>query len=230
MAGWNVIWVPYCDGSRHMGDNNADYDGDGETDHWHWGFRNTSAAVTLMKELFPNAEKILITGCSAGGGGTFIATMLIRFVYPNAKLYVVNDSGPGLFNPEQPDIRQLIVNTWKLEPLLPDDCPECHDQLIYLYKWMLAKDGSLKIGLFSYYQDALMGEYFLGMTPLDFEELLMTESGVLRQLFPETFKRYFIYGTGHCIYNYEKEVNGISIMEWIDYLVNDDNQWTDVLE
>ncbi len=230
VAGWNVVWVPYCDGSVHMGDNNADYDGDGETDHWHWGFKSTSAAVTLMEELFPHPEKILITGCSAGGYGTFIATMLIRLVYPNAKLYVVNDSGPGLFDPEKPDTWQLIKNTWKIEPLLPDDCPECHDQVIYLYKWVLARDDNLKIGLFSSYRDEVIGGDYLGMAPIDFEELLMTESGVLRQLFPDTFKRYFINGSSHCISDYEYEVNGISIIEWIDHLVNDENQWADVLE
>ncbi len=27
---WNFIYVPYCDGSVHMGDNEADYDGNGQ--------------------------------------------------------------------------------------------------------------------------------------------------------------------------------------------------------
>lgn len=230
VAGWNFIWVPYCDGSVHMGDNNADYDNDTQTDHWHWGLRNTSAAVTLMEELVPYPEKILITGCSAGGYGTFIATMLIRLVYPNAKLYVVNDSGPGLFDPDKPDTWQLIKNTWNIEPLLPDDCLECGDQLIYLYKWMLTRDDDLNIGLFSSYRDEVIGGTYLSMAPAEFEELLMTESGGLRQLFPDTFKRFFINGSSHCISDYEYEVNRVSILEWIGYLVNDENQWADVLE
>lgn len=27
---WNFVRVPYCNGSTHMGDNEADYDGDGQ--------------------------------------------------------------------------------------------------------------------------------------------------------------------------------------------------------
>lgn len=230
VAGWDVVWIPYCDGSIHMGDNNADYDGDGDIDHWHWGLKSTSAAVTLMQELFPAPNKILITGCSAGGHGTFIATMLIRLVYPDAKLYVVNEAGPGLFDPDKPETWQLIKDTWNMEPLLPKDCPECHDQMIYLYKWMLARDDNLKIGLFSSYQDETIGKYYLGMTPEDFEALLMAKSGSLRDLFPNTFKRYFIKGSTHCVRDYRYKVNGISIVEWIGHLVNDENQWVDVLE
>jgi hypothetical protein len=230
VGGWDVVWVPYCDGSIHTGDSNADYDGNGDIDHWHWGLKNTSAAVTLMQKLFPAPDKILITGCSAGGYGTFIATMLIRLVYPDAKLYVVNEAGPGLFDPDKPETWQLIKDTWNMEPLLPKDCPECHDQMIYLYKWMLARDDNLKIGLFSSYQDDVIGGNYLGMAPLAFEKLLVKESGVLRKLFPDTFKRYFINGSRHCVFDYRYKVNGISIIEWITHLVNDENQWADVLE
>jgi hypothetical protein len=230
VAGWDVVWVPYCDGSIHAGDSNADYDRDGDIDHWHWGLKNTSAAVTLMQKLFPAPDKILITGCSAGGYGTFIATMLIRLVYPDAKLYVVNEAGPGLFNPDKPETWQLIKDTWNMEPLLPRDCPECHDQMIYLYKWMLARDDNLKIGLFSSYRDEVIGGNYLGMAPLAFEKLLVKESGALRQLFPDTFKRYFINGSRHCVFDYRYKVNGISIIDWIDHLVNDETQWADVLE
>jgi hypothetical protein len=68
------------------------------------------------------------------------------------------------------------------------------------------------------------------MAPLAFEKLLVKESGVLRKLFPDTFKRYFINGSRHCVFDYRYKVNGISIIEWITHLVNDENQWADVLE
>jgi len=63
---WNFISVPYCDGSIHLGDSDADYNGDGVVDHWHWGLRTTSAAVRLMKKLFPDSQKILIAGVAQG--------------------------------------------------------------------------------------------------------------------------------------------------------------------
>ena len=62
VADWNYIIIPTCDGSFHFGDAAADYDRDGVPDHFHNGLRQTSAAVSLMKELFPNSRKLLIAG------------------------------------------------------------------------------------------------------------------------------------------------------------------------
>ena len=227
---WSFIFVPYCDGSVHIGDNNADYDGDGATDHWHWGLKTTSAAVTLMKDNFPKPEKILVTGCSAGGYGTIMAIAVIRTQFPNAKIYVFNESGPGLLNPEDIATRDLILETWNITPYLPSDCTLCKAQLIWFYDWMLDRDSNLKIGLFSSYQDEVIGKTYLGMSPDKFETLLVTTSESIQMEHPDNFKRFFINGTEHCVSNYFYDVNGISIINWVDYLVNDHENWTDILE
>ncbi len=227
---WNFIFIPYCDGSVHIGDNNADYDGDGNTDHWHWGLKTTSAAVTLMKTVFPNPDKILVTGCSAGGYGTIIAIAVIRMQFPDAKIYVFNESGPGLLNPDDLATRDLILETWNLVPYLPQECRLCKSQLIWFYDWMLHRDSNLKIGLFSSYQDEVIGESYLGMSPEKFESLLVTTSESIHLRHPDTFKRFFINGAEHCVSNYYYDVNGISIIDWVNYLVNDHENWTELLE
>jgi hypothetical protein len=79
---WNFIYVPYCDGSIHLGDSQTDYERDGKVDHWHWGLKSTSAAVRLARQLFPSSQEILIAGCSAGGGGTLGAAPVARLAFP----------------------------------------------------------------------------------------------------------------------------------------------------
>ncbi len=55
---WNEVMIPYCDGSIYMGDHAADYDKDGFVDHWHWGFRASSAGVALTTRLYPDLARL----------------------------------------------------------------------------------------------------------------------------------------------------------------------------
>jgi hypothetical protein len=225
---WNFIYVPYCDGSIHLRDSDADYDNNSEPDHWHWGLKNTSAAVRLMKELFPQSQEILIAGCSAGGYGTIGTVPMVRLQFPQADLHVLNESGLGLMNPSMRASYDLAYRTWNLDPLLPPDCPQCRDQLIYLYSWLLARDSRLKVGVFSSYHDAT----FIGnwnISPEDFKTLLLDTTASIRKDYPDVFQRYLVEGDGHCILNYSYTVNGVSIWEWIRYMLGNDPRWTDTL-
>ncbi|MFN2227621.1 MAG: pectin acetylesterase-family hydrolase [Anaerolineae bacterium] len=230
LSAWNIISVPYCDGSVHLGDNDADYDGDGEADHYHQGLKTTSAAVALMKELFPDSQKILIAGCGAGGYGTILAAPVIRLQFPGARLYVWNESGPGLYNPDEADTRQKILDTWNLDAHLPGDCPHCREQILNVYGWLLARDPDLYVGLYSSYEDAVVSDY-LGMSGYAFEGLLLTATDRLRDEFPDRFKRYLVRGDSHCVADYTHTIDGVSIRAWIAAMVDDDvDDWPDLRE
>jgi hypothetical protein len=182
-----------------------------------------------MKALFPNSRKILIAGSSNGGYGTFGATPIVRLAFPDAKLYVLNDSGPGLFGTREPAVWSTLIKTWKLAPMLPADCPECQSQLAYLFDWLLARDSNLKIGMFSSYQDAVVSNV-VGMSGVENEQLLRSTTDQFHKNHPETFKRYFIQGDSHCIADFYNQVHGVTVWEWLDALVNDRSGWNDILE
>jgi hypothetical protein len=229
VAGWNYIYVPTCDGSFHFGDAAADYDQDGVADHFHNGLRQTSAAVSLMKQLFPKSRKILIAGSSNGGYGTFGATPIVRLAFQEANLYVLNDSGPGLFRAQAPAIWPALIETWGLAPMLPADCPNCKTQLAYLFDWLLDRDPNLKIGMYSSYQDGVVSSV-VGMSGAENEQLLRATTGQFHQDHPDHFKRYFIRGDSHCIADFYNQVNGVTVWSWLKALVNDRPGWDDILE
>jgi hypothetical protein len=229
VAGWNYIYVPTCDGSFHFGDAAADYDDDGVPDHFHNGLRQTSAAVSLMKQLFPNSRKILIAGSSNGGYGTFGATPIVRLAFPDTQVYVLNDSGPGLFRPEEPAVWPVLIKTWNLSPMLPANCQQCQNQLIYLFDWMLDYDSNLKIGMYSSYQDAVVSQV-VGMSGAENEQLLQATTTQIHQNHPDTFKRYFIQGDSHCIADFYNQVNGTTVWMWLDAFINDRPGWNEILE
>jgi hypothetical protein len=226
---WNFIYVPYCDGSLHMGDSDADYDGDGVIDHWHWGLKTTSAAVRLMRELYPDSQEILIAGCSAGGAGTIGAVPVVRLQFPKARLYILNVSGLGLVNPAMIEVREVVKETWNIGQFIPENCTRCNQQITYMYSWLLDRDPNLRVGLFSSYRDAVPSSGW-GMAPEAFESLILRTTESIREDHPNSFKRYFIDSDVHCLDDYSYEVNGVSFWDWIGYLVNDDPRWVDNLE
>lgn len=225
---WNQVVIPYCDGSVYMGDTDQDYDGDSKTDHWHHGLKNSVAALRQTKKQFPQASKIFLTGCSAGGYGTISNIRLIRELYPQAIIYVLNESGPGLLKPDQ-DFWKMLNTNWKLSQLTPENCEKCEGQLIYWYDAVL-KDPKIKIGLYSSYMDEVVAQAFLNMEPEAFKTLLLKTTSELNDKYPNQFKRFFINGNSHCVQNRNYEVNGHKFWDWILDFLNEKEGWTDVLE
>ncbi len=230
LNGWSVVHVPYCDGSVHMGDNDSNYDG---ADHYHRGLKLTTAGIAIMKNLNPNPPKIFITGCSAGGYGTFMAYLLIRRFFPDSALYIFNDSGPGLWNPDN-GMKEKIIDAWKFTSYLPKSCTSCDTQIMNLYEWILQRDANVRIGLFSSYNDSIIGGSFLDMISADYKDLLVSTSNSIQSKYPARFNRFLINGTTHCVANapgtYSYEINSTSLVTWLSQLVNGDSAWNDLLE
>lgn len=225
---WNQVVIPYCDGSIYLGDNKNDYNNDGTIDHIHRGLNNSLAALNLVKNKFPEVNRLFVTGCSAGGYGTIIQSRILKYLYPDASICILNESGPGLLNPD-PEFWKMIDSSYNLSQLMPENCSDCEVQLIYWYEEVL-KDPKVKIGLYSSYEDQVIGQAFLNLPPEDYKELLLKTSGDLASRYPGQFKRYFVNGNTHCIEDRNIEVNDIKYWDWILSLINDDANWKDVLE
>jgi hypothetical protein len=227
---WNQLFIPYCDGSVYTGDHAADYDGDGTVDHWHWGLRAASAGVGFARRNFREPEEILVTGCSAGGYGTFMVSRLLRHHFPDAMIYVLNVSGPGLFNPDDPDTLKNIKEAWNYSAVIPEGCDACRDQIFPWYEQLLEGDNNLRIGLYSSYEDFVFTDEYLMMPPPDFRELLVGLTGSLHEKYPDQFKRFFIKGDSHCAEDLSYQIDGISFWEWSMALLQHKDTWTDLLE
>jgi hypothetical protein len=226
---WNFIYVPYCDGSIHLGDADADYDGDGVVDHWHWGLRTTSAAARLAADLFPESRRFLIAGCSAGGAGTIGAAPILRLLFPEARLYVLNISGLAMMDPSQPELPDLLGETWNIDDFIPPDCARCGEQLTFMYSWLLERDAELRVGVYSSLRDRVVSLGW-GEAPEVFQSLLLDTTEAIRAEHPDTFRRYLISGDTHCPDDYSDRLEGVSLWDWIRYLVTDDPRWTDLVE
>jgi hypothetical protein len=126
---WNYVYVPYCTGDVHTGNNVVTYsDPAGEqpdVEFHHNGHANTMAVIDWMAGEFQSVPKLLVTGCSAGGAGATVNYYYMRRGLPGVERgYMLADSGPIFPTPDgagfsQP-IHDQVYTSWAVDSLLAD--------------------------------------------------------------------------------------------------------------
>jgi len=97
-AGFDVVYMPYCTGDVHTGNNVADYASEAGTENvefHHDGHNATQAITEWIDENFTHIPKLFVTGCSAGGVGSVVNYHFFRKgIRAVEKGYMLDDSGP----------------------------------------------------------------------------------------------------------------------------------------
>jgi Pectinacetylesterase len=234
LAQFSVVYVAYCDGSVHSGDNIM-RNPDGSVLRYHHGLENLSAAIDVARLRFPHPRRIVLSGSSAGGFGTILGSALVRMAYPHTPLYVIDDAGPGVTNPDEPSLMEAVKNEWKVAQFLPASCAGCLDsgQFTSVVSWGLAHDPSLRVSLFSAYQDSVIGPEFLKMKGPDYEKLLVQETSKVYAEHPEQYHRFFWDGGDHTAllggYS-DLEIQGIGLVPFTQAMLDGGPDWRDLLE
>lgn len=95
---WNQVYVPYCTGDVHTGNNVVTYPGnsaDPDVTFHHKGHDAVQSVVAYLDEHFTRVPKLLVTGCSAGGAGALANYRFLRNgIAAVEKGYLIDDSGP----------------------------------------------------------------------------------------------------------------------------------------
>lgn len=214
LRNWSVVYMPYCDGSVFLGDNDVvDPNwqafieaalklppGTGPAVRFHRGLRNVTAGIDVAKAMFPDASRILVAGSSAGGvGATGLAPFLARMAYGNnRKLMVFNDAGPVAINLAETAAIAKRAADWQFGQFLPESCTTCSEtgQSTELIKWRLANDSTIREAFYSTDFDAT-NRFFMNLLPVDdigqalaYRNLIITEHGAIHDLFPDRYKRF----------------------------------------
>lgn len=213
---FNVLYLPYCDGSVFSGDNDVP---DPKADRHFHGRRNLAAGLDLLKRL-GTIRTVVVGGMSAGAYGTLAATAMTRMLYPSADLFVYDDSGPWVQNLSRTADVEARIKDWKFDRILPPSCTACaggRGQLIALMDWFLARDDQMRVGIMSYYEDAVIGDEFTKLSGEAYKQLILTETGKLHDAYPTRVARFMLTGDGHVLTLYWPDlvkVNGIGLRDW----------------
>lgn len=166
LATATVVFVPYCTGDVHAGDKVTTYSSPGlpSVTWWHVGHANV---VAFLKRLAPAvalgpADKLVVAGSSAGGFGALANYETIRATWPQAKAYLVDDSGPPLVDDAIPPAsRAAWYLEWNMAASLGSWCPECPTDLSRGLAHVLANHPADRVGLISHTEDETI-RYFFG--------------------------------------------------------------------
>lgn len=95
---WNYVYIPYCTGDVHTGNNVATYADEAGTDSvefHHDGHHAIEEITTWIDDNFTHVPKLFVTGCSAGGVGSLVNYHFLRNGIKSVKKgYMLDDSGP----------------------------------------------------------------------------------------------------------------------------------------
>lgn len=228
---FDVVYIPYCDGSVFIGDTTIDYNG---TITYHHGLQNLSAGISALVEQFPNPSRVVVSGSSAGGYGTYAGYGVLRVALPSTEIIIFNDSGPGVQNKDASQDVQDRLSNWDFDRLVPDSCVLCEDQFSFLTHWAMERDKDLRTALYAYQEDGVL-RFFLDLSGPEFQNLLLTTTGELKDLTGDRVARYFPQGSEHTVlmsnFMYEQSIDGASLLGWIEaFLADDTAVWRDVIE
>ena len=126
---FNMVYVPYCTGDVHTGNNVIVYkdplNKDPDLEFHHAGHTNVLAISEYLRKQFPATDRLFVTGCSAGGAGSLINYYFFRNTIDAQRGYMMDDSGPiypsdGFSQPLHTKIRE----SWNVDSILAELPPE----------------------------------------------------------------------------------------------------------
>ncbi|HET7826591.1 MAG TPA: pectin acetylesterase-family hydrolase, partial [Anaeromyxobacter sp.] len=208
-----LVFVPYCTGDVHSGDKTTTYQspvpGFPSITWRHVGHANL---VAFLRRLGPGlklgaGDKLVVAGSSAGGFGSLANYPTVRAQWPDAKGYLVDDSGPPLVGSAIPaSSRSAWYASWNMGASLGPFCPDCQSDLSKGLSAILSTYPRDRVALLSHTQDAVIRNFFgtpiltppflVPKDPITFETELRALGNTV--IGPAPNGRYFFtLGTGH---------------------------------
>jgi len=224
----HLVFIPYCTGDAHAGDQVLEIKGlfpwENETMHFK-GHSNLIQFLNRLVPTFSDVDHLVLAGGSAGGFGAGINWPWVAAAFGSGKrVDLLDDSGPPL----EPagDLWQTWMQNWGL--VLPPGCPECDEGLPtlldHLRETVLVNN---RMGLASFTHDPIISVFFT-MLPFQFAEKLKELTAVFNL---EPNAQYFILpGALHTMtigpgYEFFEAGDGMPLWFWVEQMISDDPEW-----
>jgi hypothetical protein len=161
---WSMVYVPYCTGDSHGGTTT---DAEVVTSstlppQQFVGYTNIGLFYRTLGAEFRNAEKILLTGSSAGGLGALLNYRRTQQFFKNSRVIVISDSGvPFSDKYQEVCLQKIWRQLWGLDAIIPEECDECFHQ-----------DGGGLVEITAYNVDQNPGRIFGGIISSKQDEVM----------------------------------------------------------
>lgn len=224
--GYYVVYVPYCTGDVHWGNNVVTYTSEvgEELIIRHKGFVNASSAMEWIYSQFGGPESIFVTGCSAGSIGSIIFSPFLARHYSQARLDQLGDSEAFVF-----DHPLNLDPEWQAYNNIPEWLPGLREMAVggqlTMAKFYAGVANFFPNHTFSQYNtahDSVQQRYYFAAkrapTPEPWETALEASLEEIARSAPN-FRSFVAAGDGHCIMPfarfYTEETEGARFRDWV---------------
>jgi Pectinacetylesterase len=220
-ADYTFVYLPYCTGDVHLGDVTREYSPDLTVEHN--GFVNGSTALAYLVEHYPDADQVVVAGESAGSVAAPVYAGLVSDALPDAQITVLADGSGAL------DVNAEILGMWGTFDTMPDW--EVNEGLT-AQDWRIPRfsiqaglhDPDIVMARFDYAYDEVQTSFMelLGedtsnlVASIDANEATIEDAGVVQHGYTAPGDDHGIVGDGPF---YEIEVNGVTLVDWVDALL-----------
>jgi hypothetical protein len=243
VADWSFVYVPYCTGDIHAGNNVTGADaGAGVASQHFVGYTNVGLDLQRIVPTFPGAKQVLLTGISAGGFGASANYAQVAKAFPSLPVVLLDDSGPPMEDPYESTCQQKDVTAlWGLDKTLLADCgSDCSNPASYYldYAKHIGKQyPTAPFGLVESAQDEVITLFFGFGTNGGADDcngsLLTAESGPMFTMGLQDiraklagnpkFGSFFFAGADHTslVTNLDsRTTGGVNLTDWIKQLIS----------
>jgi hypothetical protein len=221
-----MVYIPYCTGDLHVGDNLADYRG---VSYYHKGRPDTVAFLSRVASTWADPARVVVSGSSAGGYGAALTYDLARKTFPKARMYLVDDAGPLLEGNAVPaEERTAWILAWNIGGLIDDLCAGCRSDFSLAHKTLTTRFPNDRMALLSSLQDVTIRTYFM-LTPDAFQTALLQL--VADHIAPTVgFRTFIITGEQHTLLGTmtTSTTNNTVLEAWLNDMINDKAPWASV--
>lgn len=231
---YNIIFVPYCTGDVHLGNNVMTYELPGtaseETQEFtlfHNGYNNSMAVLNWVVDNFDSPESLFVAGSSAGSIAVPFYTGLLAESYPDTRIVALGDGSGGYRAPQG---TALVNTTWNTVSILPDweeyaDADEENLNFESYYIRTAQRFPNIMFAQYNTAEDETQYSFLaiLGIRDISLKELIMANYNDIRADV-DNFVTYTAGGTLHTILRlpelYTYKVEDVRLLDWLVDLVN----------
>ena len=225
-----MVYIPYCTGDLHVGDNVPIYQGLTSKTYHHKGRPDTLAFLSRVASTWKDPARVVVSGSSAGGFGAALTYDIARKTFPDARMYLVDDAGPLLEGDALPaSEKNAWITAWNIGDLIDGMCGVgCRSDFSGLETTLTSRYPNDRKALLSSLQDVTIRTYFM-LTPDQFQTDLLQM--IADRIDPTiAFRTFLITGEQHTLLGTmtTSTTGGVVLETWLDDMINDHAAWPSV--